>query len=887
MKKFLPLLLLVAATPAQARIHIAFHNGQTTLAAMATRPAGTLVKTGTDTWNNISNSGGVGLSPGNFVLLDRSGADSGARLAATAGFSTFNSNGWGGATQDHVMMEGWYGFRAAEAITVTNLPANYAAGFSVVLYGDSEVASRTMNYTIGGQTRTIQDAGLFSGSFSEGVNSTTFNGLTGTSFTLTGNPGASDPRSAVNGLVIIPNTIPQPPVIASFTANDHYIQPGGTATLSWQTTGATTLSIAPSPGTVSGPGGSVQVSPAATTTYTLTATSSNGSVTSTLRVGVGPPRPNILFFLVDDMGWQDTSEPFHYDSSGNPVVTPLNQRYHTPGMEALADLGMKFTRAYAHPVCTPTRVSWMTGRNPARHRVTFWTNPAGTETGGTTAVPHLRSPVDWLRTGIAATETPLPRLLAEAGYRTIHSGKAHFGSQGASGQYPTNLGFDVNIAGNEIGNPGSYSGNYGQSSSRPVPGLEAYHNTGTHLTEALTLELNKAIAKSVADGAPFFASMSHYAVHSPFEADPRFTANYPGLSGGALAYATLLEGMDKSLADIMAKLDQLGVAGNTLVIFLSDNGGDAPITDGNAPLRGKKAMRHEGGFREPMIVAWAKPDAANPFQSNIPIPAGSREDDLVHITDIFPTLLSVAGLNPGQGIDGHNLVPYLKAQPGIHRPQSLVTHFPHSHNNSFYSILHEGDWKLIFNYADESYELHNLAADIGESNNLAAAEPARVMAMARALARELRAMGALFPQNLNTASPQPLRTPNVPALDLDLDGITDLVEDPNRNGLADPGETDPSNRDSDGDGTSDGDEVRTGTNPLNPANSFQVDPLEVGGRFILRWPSKAGARYRIESTADLAGAWNVLAEEILATGNLTEFDAGPISGRSFFRVVLK
>jgi hypothetical protein len=478
-KKILLLLLLAAVLPASGQIRIVFHNGQTTLSAMGTRPAGSIVKTPVETWNNVTNTGGIGLSFSNFVLLEQNGANTGARLAATSGQSGFNSNNWGSGTQDHVMMEGWYGFRASESITVTNLPANYASGFSVIVYGDSSAASRTMNYTIGAQTRTIQDAGIFSGTFTQNANFATFSGLTGSTFTLTGNPGASAAHSVVNGLVIIPGRMAQTPVIASFAANDHYLPPGGTATISWQTSGAETLSITPAIGTVSGPGGSLQVSPTATTRYVLTATNADGSTTATLRIGVGPPRPNILFFLVDDMGWQDTSEPFHYDSSGNPVITPLNERYRTPGMESLADLGMKFTRAYAHPVCTPSRVSWITGRNPARHHVSFWTNPAGTETGGTTAVPHLRSPTNWLRTGIAASEIPLPQILADAGYRTIHAGKAHFGAQGAFGQYPQALGFDVNIAGNEIGHPGSYSANYGQGTSRPVPGLTEYHNTGT------------------------------------------------------------------------------------------------------------------------------------------------------------------------------------------------------------------------------------------------------------------------------------------------------------------------------------------------------------------------------------------------------------------------
>jgi arylsulfatase A-like enzyme len=296
--------------------------------------------------------------------------------------------------------------------------------------------------------------------------------------------------------------------------------------------------------------------------------------------------------------------------------------------------------------------------------------------------------------------------------------------------------------------------------------------------------------------------------------------------------------MDKSLGDIMTKLEQLGVAEKTLIVFLSDNGGDAPFNNGNAPLRGKKAMRYEGGIRVPMIAAWAKPDGENPFQTAIPIPAASRQDDLVHIADIFPTFLFVAGLDFEHDIDGHDLVPYLKAQPGPHRPQSLVTHFPHSHNNSFYTTYHQGHWKLIFNYGDGSYELYNLAQDIGENNNLAAAEPDRATNMARALALQLEEKGAQYPQNLNTASPQPPPMPEIAP---------------------------------------------------DPGTSFRAILREHDGRFVLSWPSRPGAVYRIESNPDLVGAWSVIADNVFSSVETAEFDFGhmPMKGRSFFRVVWK
>jgi arylsulfatase A-like enzyme len=890
--KFLLITGCFAASTAHGQIHIAFHNGGTTLPAMTTRPAGTVVKTAADTWNNVVNNTGVGLAFSGFVLRDHAGTDTGARLASSAGFSTFNSNGWGSLTQDAVMMEGWYGIRAGESLTVTDLPAGYADGFRVIVYGDSDADNRTMRYTIGGQTRTIQDNGRFSSTFTDGATFTTFEGLSGSSFTLTGNPGAADARSAVNGMIIIPANPITLPVIQRFAANRAYLEPGGTAILSWNVDGADAISISPGPGAVSGASGSVEVTVPETTTFTLTATHADGERSATVRVAAGPPRPNIVFFLVDDMGWQDTSVPFYHDSRGNPVVTPLNQRYRTPAMESLAARGMKFTRAYSMSVCSPSRVSWMTGLNSSRHHVTNWTNVVNVDNSENSTTSH-RSPAAWRTDGLPQALTTLPALLRDAGYRTIHAGKAHFGNS-AYAKDPRNTGFDINIAGSEIGHPGSYSGNFGQATSRPVQGLTAYHNTGTHLSEAITLEMNKAIGQSVIEGAPFFAYLAHYAVHSPFETDPRFAANYPGLTGTQLGYATLIEGMDKSLGDLLARLEQLGVAENTLIIFTSDNGGDAPmasVNDSNTPLRHKKGSKYEGGNRVPMIAAWAKRNPASPFQTALPIPEASREDDLVAIFDIHSTLAAVAGVAPSPGIDGHDLSPYLRAEPGSHRPQELLIHYPHDHRSDYFSVFHEGDWKLIYDYPTASVELYHLASDLSESNNRAAADPVRVMRMARKLARALAADGAHWPRFTSNNAEDPFRMPDLPTVDSDGDGIPDLVEDANRNGLVDPGETDPDNPDTDGDGTSDGVELKSGTNPLDATSYFKaVFELEPG-EVVLRWPSAPGAVYRVEASDALSqGTWQTVSDNIpaspLSHTSLQVPDL-PAGDRRFFRVVLK
>lgn len=285
--------------------------------------------------------------------------------------------------------------------------------------------------------------------------------------------------------------------------------------------------------------------------------------------GLAAPLPNIVFFLVDDMGWQETSVPFHTET------TELNRRYRTPNMERLAAQGVKFTQAYASAVCSPTRVSALTGMNVARHGVTNWT----LRKNASPDRPHktLQPPV-WNVNGICAdagTErtqqvTPLPELLRTVGYRTIHVGKAHFGAKDTPGENPLNLGFDVNIAGHAAGGPGSYWGERNFSAAwrtKPpaviwdVPGLEAYHGRDVYLTEALTLEAIKAVERAVSNREPFYLYMSHYAVHAPWERDDRFYQKYleEGLKPFEATLASMIEGMDKSLGDVIAALDRLAL----------------------------------------------------------------------------------------------------------------------------------------------------------------------------------------------------------------------------------------------------------------------------------------------------------------------------------------
>jgi arylsulfatase A-like enzyme len=467
-------------------------------------------------------------------------------------------------------------------------------------------------------------------------------------------------------------------------------------------------------------------------------------------------RPNIVFFLVDDMGWQETSVPFHSE------VTELNRRYRTPGMERLAAQGMKFTQAYASAVCSATRVSALTGMNVARHRVTNWT--LRKDRSPDNAHKTLQPPA-WNLNGVCTNAglertmqvTPLPALLKTAGYRTIHVGKAHFGAQGTPGENPRNLGFDVNIAGHAAGGPGSYWGEKNFSAAwrtNPadtiwdVPGLGAYHGQNIFLTEALTLEAIKAVEKAVADRQPFYLYLSHYAIHAPWEKDERFHQKYldAGLKPFEATLASMIEGMDKSLGDVMAALDRLGVADNTIFLFMSDNGAPSQCPR-NVPLRGHKLAPYEGGIREPMIVKWP----------GVTKPASVCREPVV-IEDYFPTILELAGADwrgkTVQTVDGVSFVPLLKGEGNTPAERAFVWHFPHNYaGQEPFSALRQGSWKLIYHHPDRRLELFNLDADLSETRDLAKENPAKATDLAKLLADRLRATNALMPTEKANAKP--------------------------------------------------------------------------------------------------------------------------------------
>lgn len=473
-------------------------------------------------------------------------------------------------------------------------------------------------------------------------------------------------------------------------------------------------------------------------------------------------RPNIVMFMVDDMGWQDTSVPFWTER------TPFNKLYHTPNMERLATQGMKFTQAYACSVSSPTRVSFLTGMNAARHRVTNWTLRKNTSTDGKDS--ELEFPL-WNVNGItpygnlerATYVTTLPELLRQSGYHTIHCGKAHFGAIGTPGADPLNVGFNVNIAGHAAGGPGSYlaEDEFGYNKIGPwgVPGLEEFYGNDVFLTEALTQKALRELDK-VPDSKPFFLYMSHYAVHVPFSADKRFIDKYraQGLNETEAQYAALIEGMDKSLGDIMDYLEKNQLADNTIIIFMSDNGGLSVHGRGgeanthNRPLASGKGSAYEGGIREPMIIKW--PGVTTP---------SSVCNQYLIIEDFFPSILEMAGVTQVrtvQQVDGISFIPLLKQQSTT-PDRKLFWHYPNCWGPTgpgiaATSTIRKGDWKLIYYHKDGNFELFNIREDIGEYHNLSARNPQKVKELAKDLEEYLISVHAQMPAYKLTGEKVPM-----------------------------------------------------------------------------------------------------------------------------------
>jgi len=443
-------------------------------------------------------------------------------------------------------------------------------------------------------------------------------------------------------------------------------------------------------------------------------------------------RPNFVFFLIDDMGWKDLG---CYGS----------EFHETPNTDRLAKQGMRFTDAYAAcPVCSPTRASIVAGKYPARLGITQWIG------GNNQPTPYQHY--------LPLEDVTIAEALKQAGYATAFVGKWHLGSKD---YYPQHQGFDINIGGDSSGAPPTYFWPY-KRRNRALDELPPGGQEGEYLTDRLTDESLKFLDAN--KDKPFLLYLSHYAVHTPVESKPELTEKYkskaekmPRHEGPRFvpvygryktrmvqdnpAFAGMVESVDDSVGRVMKKLDEIGVADNTIVIFMSDNGGLSTVArEGstcNLPLRAGKGWLYEGGIREPMIIKWPGT-----------VKAGSTCGEPVTSTDFYPTMLQMAGLplKPDQHVDGVSLLPLLKQKGKLER-EAIYWHYPHYHGsgNKPSGAIRAGDYKLIEWYEDNSIELYNIREDIGEKNDLAARMPGKAAELRRMLHRWLRQTGATVP----------------------------------------------------------------------------------------------------------------------------------------------
>lgn len=448
---------------------------------------------------------------------------------------------------------------------------------------------------------------------------------------------------------------------------------------------------------------------------------------------------NIVLIVVDDLGWTDTG------CCGSKY-------YETPNIDKLRASGMMFTQAYAAcAVCSPTRASIMTGRYPARLGITDWIHPFHRLAKKAIAEKKhpqgyellkgkkLKTPINkmWLD----KEEIIIPEVLKEKGFSSCHVGKWHLGF---ADWYPDRQGFDFNRGGCEYGQPPDYFDPYKGSRWKSIPTLKP-RKTGEYLTDREGDEAVRFIRRH--GDEPFFLYMAHYAVHTPIQCKEEIRKKYAAkakTNHTSPSYAAMIESVDQAVGKIMNTLEELKIKNNTLVIFTSDNGGASHVlVDGgkatdNSPLRAGKGYPYEGGIRVPLVVSW--PGRIKP---------GSTCDVPVSSIDIFPTLCEAAGtgLPADRVIDGLSLMPLLCRSETLQR-DTLYWHFPHYWGGNRvkpYSIIREGDWKLIRHYEDNKFELFNLKEDLGEQNDLAESMPKKVIDLKRKLRRWFKEVGALLP----------------------------------------------------------------------------------------------------------------------------------------------
>ena len=408
---------------------------------------------------------------------------------------------------------------------------------------------------------------------------------------------------------------------------------------------------------------------------------------------VDKEKPNVILIVADDLGWSDLS----YMGS---------TYYETPNIDKLSKSGMTFYNGYASSAnCAPSRASMLTGKYHPFHGI-YSVKNSDRGNKKTRKIIPIKT-----KTKLELEYFILPEMLKSKGYSTGHFGKWHMGPKG---YYPEQMGFDINIGGNEHGGPGSYFSPYKYPNMSNGPKDE-------YLTDRIGDEVIKFIEKNKENN--FFAYVPFFSVHTPIQSKSEYEKKYRNKESNEYHnredYAGMIQSLDENIGKILEKIEKLNLSKNTLIIFTSDNGGIKAISN-QYPLRAGKGSYYEGGIKVPMIFSWPEK-----------IQAGSTSNERVSNIDFYPTIKKIIGYNKTIDLDGEDLTPIFNSK--ALKKRELYFHFPiylepynvhlDSGSDPLFrtrpgSVIIKDNWKLHHYYEDNNFELYNLENDISESKNL-------------------------------------------------------------------------------------------------------------------------------------------------------------------------
>ncbi len=424
-------------------------------------------------------------------------------------------------------------------------------------------------------------------------------------------------------------------------------------------------------------------------------------------------KPNIVLIVADDLGWADLG------FTGSDL-------FETPNIDQLAKEGVYFNNFYsASPVCSPTRASILTGKYPARLKMTthyensedYWRNKGRDMTEYNTQLVQPKTVGN-----LPQSEITIAEYLKDQGYFTAHIGKWHLGN---FEHYPENQGFDVNVGGTSWGAPDTYwypwTGNNFQKQIRYIPGLVLGADSGAYLPDRLTDKALEVIEGKKDD--PFFLHLNFHIPHTPMEGKEELVDHFskkikPGMKDTNPVYAAMIKTMDENVGRILTGLKQAGLASNTIVIFLSDNGGrvgkfqEWETVANNHPLRSGKGSLYEGGIRVPLIIRWTG-KVQNGAVCEVPLITN----------DLFPT---IAEMTNGKAIatDGVSMMSLLENPSATVERGMLFWHYPHYYPTTTpASAVRQGKWKLIKYFEGDRVELYDLEQDLGETEDVSKTFP--------------------------------------------------------------------------------------------------------------------------------------------------------------------